>query len=701
MSPEQARGKPVDKRADIWAFGCVLYEILTGSRAFEGEDVSVTLANVINQQPDWKRLPDGMSDSLQVFLRRCLDKDPTRRVQAVGDMRLAMEGAFDVTLPDTPSAQPAGWFQPSRLAIGALVVGLIALSAALILGRRLDVRHGVTRVEISGAVASGVDLAVSADGSYFVFQDSNPENGEAQLYLRRLDQLDPQPLTDTRVFGGPFLSPDGQWVGFLSEIGRLEKLSIARGGGPQLLVVSPVSIAGASWGSSDQVVFGRRSAGLAGIAASGGEPLELTVLDTERSESSHRWPSFVPDRQVVLFASFAGPDLADAELAVLDLDSGVVSHLGVFGTSPRYVPTGHIVYASQRRELQAVPFSLDSLEVTGNPVTLAEDIVVRRDGAAGFRVSDTGRLIYTKGTSAPNITPGELYWVDRIGEASRIGLEEVKNLRANAYPRLLPSGNRLAALGEGGVTVVDLERGSDTRWPGIYPVWSADGSSITYTGGGSGSLDLFSRPADQSGPEELLVSAPGALIAGSWSPGGRDLAYYEVNPETGRDLWILSEDGTSSPFLVTEFNEKGPRFSPDGEWLAYVSDESGEDRVYAQPFPDGGAVVPISAGRGSEPVWSRDGSELFYRNDTHLMVVDVAAGNSRLEVSRPKALFEDRFARETRLYTSRANYDVSLDSQRFLMVKAAPLPAGGSAPVHITFVDNWFEELTRLVPVGQ
>ena len=461
-------------------------------------------------------------------------------------------------------------------------------------------------------------------------------------------------------------------------------LKVSVFGGPPLSVfLSPRAVAGASWDVGDQILMGAWSGGLVRVPTDGREPKALTTLDVEQRELGHGWPSLLPNHQAVVFAVMSERTGAyDAELAVLELETGRIRRLGLAGFGPRYVSSGHVVYTGEDRALRAVPFDPDQLEITGSPVLLVEEVF------NNFDVSKTGRLVYRTGVAS---LPRRV-WVGRDGEITTTIGEGF-----TVAPRLSPDGSRIAYQAVGSVWILDLERMTNTRVveAGVVPTWTPDGSRVTFTSDRSGAFDLYSQLADGSGPAELLLDAATNPVPGSWSPDGRVLAYYQTDPETRGDLWVLPVDGDPSPFLVTESHEVAPRVSPDGRWVAYSSNQSGEYRIYVQPFPDGGRVIPVSTGPGAEPVWSRDGRELFYRDGNRMFAVTVELGPA-FTVGRPAVLFEGTY----NLNAGRTfpEYDVSLDGQHFLMVQPGDTSDGISAANETILVLNWFEELKRLVP---
>ena len=695
MSPEQAKGKTVDKRTDVWAFGSVFYEMLTGRRTFEGNDVSEVMAGVIKSEPRWDALPTELSPAVMTYLRRCLQKDPRDRIRDIGDVRLAISGAFDSPANSTPTETPAPgaawWHQAFPLAFGMLVLGgLVSGLAVWSLTDQPDTPPEVMRLTLDGAEvgpARGTGIAISPDGKQIVYIGV-----DRQLYLRPLDQLDATLLRGVSRGTKPFFSPDGAWVGFDGVRDRLEKVSIV-GLVSEVLAVLP-NFQGASWGPDGQIVSGTAAGGLFLVPEGGGEPSVLTTLDAGQGERSHLWPSIIPNHQAVLFVTTSTRlSLNSSQLAVLALETGEVKRLGLAGTSPRYVATGHLVYVTDDGSVRAAPFDPEQLAVTGSPVTLVEGVTVTESGAANISISDTGRLIYTTGRSG--LGSMSLVWVDREGQTIETLIEHDGAILAR--PRLSPDGGRVAVNMDEEVWIRDLQRGFNTRLTeagGGFPTWAADSSSVTFNSRRSGTQDLYSRPADRGGPAELLLEAPGTQLPSSWSPDGETLLYNSIHPETQNDLWTLASGSAPEEFLITEFNEQSARISPNGEWVAYASDSSGEYRIYVQRFPEGGPAIPVSAGPGTEAVWSGDGRELFYRNGDQMMAVAVEPGPEWI-MRGTSLVFEGTYVRDI-LGGGRQNYDVSSDGQRFLMIRENESPDVGK----IVLVENWHEELKRLVPTN-
>ena len=719
MSPEQASGKTVDKRADVWAFGVVLYEMLTGTRPFVGDDVSKTLARVIAIDPDWSALPKDLPPVLGGFLRGSLEKNPRERVRDIGDVRLAMKGAFGTTVAQQGEAAVAPllqvWQRPVPVALAVLAaLGLGGLAVWTL--TRPDVipsdliRFAIVPPDTAPFSFTGArrDLAISPDGSQIVYK-GNPSGSAPQLNLRPIDQLVGAPLRGGEGGFGPFFSPGGEWVGFLASGTTLQKVSIF-GGPPVTLTESPNGIYGASWGADDQIVFGTNRAGLFRVPGGGGEPEALTTLDTEQGEQSHRWPFIIPGREAVVFVIGTGATLTTGQLAVLDLDTGDVTQLGLAGVSPHYVSTGHLVYAAEDGSVRAVPFDATSLEVTGNPVPLVESVVVKASGAADFSISDNERLVYVGAGGAGFNQTSRLVVTGRDGAGTPLA-----DIAGYAwYPRFSPDGTRVAF----GVTetpgvgsdadlwVLDMERGTRTRLTSegnnrFFPVWSPDGSQLAFADGSGATNRVLLTSADGSGEPETLLDRNERQFPMSWAGDSNVMALYTDNPSTARDLYVLSLDGdlTPEPFLATPFSERGVSFSPDARWVAYVSDESGRDEVYVRPYPGPGGQVIISTDGGEEVVWGSDGSELFYRNGDQVMVVKVNTGQT-FSAEAPAQLFAAPYALDNAAGgAGNPNYDISPGGELFIFVEQ-DLPTGVEGVSQITVVLNWFEELKARVPVN-
>ena len=704
MSPEQARGKTVDRRCDIWSFGAVLFEMLSGKQAFPGEDISQTLAAVIMKEPDWSALPDDLPALLGRLLRRCLVKDPRSRFQAVGDARIVIEetlaGTPDVGAVREPPVQPAPtptWRRALPWALAAiLALVLLVLIVSNALRPPLTPTRPIARLVVNlpptDHLALGFTpvLALSPDGLRLVYVANR--GGTRQLYVRQLDRFEATLIPGTEGAETPFFSPDGQSVGFFAD-GKLKKVSLT-GGAPLTLCSASVN-RGASWGPDDTIIFTPSNlfSGLFRVSASGGTPKPLTVPDRKKGEFSHRWPQILPGGKAVLITIWTGTTLDTARIDVLSLETGERRTLVETGAYAQYVPSGHLVYARVGGCL-AVPFDLKRLEVTGPPVPIPEGAGVTMTsvtGATEFAAAADGSLAYVPG--AQTDVERTLVWVDRNGAPQPLPAPP----RAYECPRLSPDGQRLAIAivsPNAGVWLYEPARAALTRLVESggnipWPIWTPDGKRVTFSCYAGGGWDLYWMSADGSGGPERLAPGENLQWAGSWSPDGQALAFSKADPTTGSDIWLQNLKGERKPFLQTPANESGALFSPDGRWLAYESDESGRWEIYVRPFPGPGGKWQISTEGGVEPVWARSGRELFYRNGDTMMVAAVQT-KPTFDAAKPKLLFEKHY--ETSPQSFLANYDISPDGQRFLMIKAGEQE---SAPTQLNVVLNWSDELRR------
>ncbi|HYV29550.1 MAG TPA: protein kinase, partial [Candidatus Binatia bacterium] len=546
MSPEQARGKPVDKRTDIWSFGCVLYETLTGRQAFAAETVSDTIAAILGRDPDWQALPAETPANIRVLLRRCLQKDFTRRLRDIGDARIEIEEALDpsraipvigAVLAEPRAARRRRAITWSLAALAALSIGALVWS---LLRATAPPTRPIVRLSValppSDRLALGLTpvVALSPDGSRLVYVANH--SGAQQLYVRPIDRLEATAIPGTEGAESPFFSPDGQWLGFFAE-GKLKKVSLS-GGAPLTLCSAPLN-RGASWGPDDNIIltlsFG--VSGLFQVSAAGGTPKPLTIPDGKKGEGSHRWPEILPGGKAVLFTNWGGGSFDDARIAVQSLETGERRTLLEGGTYARYVPSGHLVYA-RARGLLAVPFDLKRLEVTGAPVSILEGVSMSSTGAAQFSFSGDGSLAYVSG--GLGIGERTLLWVDRKGAAQPIPAPS----RGYISPRLSPDGQRLAVgiqtTTHSGVWLYDLARGTLTRLAETalvpFPFWTPDGKGLTVNLAQQGPLNLFWMAADGGAVVERLTTSEGFQVPGSWSPNGEVLAFSEMDPTTGWDI---------------------------------------------------------------------------------------------------------------------------------------------------------------------
>ncbi len=697
MAPEQARGKGIDKRADIWAFGCVLYEMLTGRRAFEGNDVPTTLALVMTKEPEWSALPAETPSIVRQLLARCLRKDPKTRMRDIGELRLQIDEFADadrsVDITRTRASRRVSI--PITLLLAAMAA---AVTGAIVWSMKPGPSSGsavLARMTVSLPPNTKLDdlqypgVALSPDGKQLVYAAAKA--GIRQLYVRSLDDLEFKAIAGTEDATVPFFSPDGQWIGFFAG-GKLKKVSVS-GDVLQTLGVAPLGVGG-SWGPDNTIYFSPSSvSGIWKIAASGGTAQPMTALDRAKGETSHRWPQVLPGGKAMLFTVWTGPGFEEMYIAVQSLESGQRQVLQSGADNGRYISSGHLVYA-RADTLMAVPMDLARLKVTSNtPVVLDERVWTGAQGAH-YAVSDFGVLAYVPGD--PKRYDRQLVWIDRSGRVEPLPIPA----HAFASPQLSPDGGRLAVeIWEGtiGIWIYDFSRGTLTRLTSAgssqQPTWAPDGRHVAYRATRGGSRNLFWMPTDGSGEEVRLGTSDNMQTPASFSPDGKWLAYHEIASNTGRAIWIVQPDGDRKPevFLKRPANESSPRFSPDGRWMAFVSDDSGRAQVCVRPFPGPGGTSQISTLGGTEPIWSHDGRELFYLNGDKLLAVNVTT-NPTLLVGTPRELFSGRYDTSVTNVTS---YDVSPDGRRFLRVLP---PETKQNATDIQVVINWTEELKARVP---
>ena len=701
MSPEQAKGKRVDRRSDIWAFGSVVYEMLTGKRAFGGEGVSDTLAAVLRAEVDLDALPADASPAMRTALVRCLEKDPRERVRDIGDVKLAMEGYFE-----SAAAQPSSIGLPARrrwhwAVVAALVSGL-AVWAWM---RRPTPPPAVAQFVVTAAPSPNLIFgdvsevfAMSPDGTRLVYRSGLGDFG--WLHERRLDRLEGQRIEGSQDAGAPFFSPDGAWIGY-SAARELRKIRTV-GGAPMTVATLSGGTRGASWGSDGTIIFGDGSTrSLHRVPATGGEPETLIDPDSVPGVdggAAFWWPEILPGGHAVLF-TIQSRTLFNPQIAVLNLETSEMTTLISPGTLPRYASTGHIVYGGGDGTLRAVPFDADRLEVTGAPTVLIDGVVTLGTGATAFAVAANGSLAYAIGDAQ---AATRLVWVDRAGREELI---ETAPMTFD-HPRVSPDGRRVAVRvgdpGNANLHVVDLDRGTVvllTRTPDFdtSPVWSPDGSAIIF-GSSREAGGVFKIAADGSGAvERLAASVTGAVpLPHAWSRNG-EIVFYEPSGPTLGNIYLLTLESSSvDPLLaVSDLREAHPSLSPDGRFLAYTGNESGRSEIYVRPFPnvDAGRDL-ISPAGGEEPLWSPDGTELFYWDPAtaSMMVVPVTL-EPTFRAGVATRLFEGNYS----FPQAGRHYDVSSDGQRFLMVK----PGAEDNEAQIVLVQNWFEKLKRLVPTDK
>ncbi len=691
MSPEQARGKPVDKRTDVWAFGCVLYELLTGRQTFAGETITDILGAIVHKEPDWELLPEDTPWGTRRLLQRCLKKDPHERLQHIGDARIEIRQAQ--TEPVDPTLAQAAPVEASsswrRGMILGVVIGLVGSIAGFFLWNLADdsqprqptvVRFPVVLPE--GATLRGYLLELSPDGTQLVY--SAHLEGTPQLYVRALDQLESKPIPHTEGGEFPFFSPNGKWVGFFSQDKQALKKVSLMGGTPQTLCDVEVKFGpGGSWGQDGTIVFAP-SDGLWRVSEAGGTSEELSGAGYDSVYDSG--PQILPGGKAVVFSS-REEDLGQS-IRVLSLETGEEKVLIQPGSHPRYALTGHLIYALDET-LLAAPFDLKTLEVTGDSTPVLEGLWVEQ-GKVQYSISENGTLAYvSRGGPASGGTG--LSWVDRQGEQ-----KPVTEIRRDFHsPRLSPDGKRLGVTlghwGDDELWIYEIARGIlSPLTTGWAPVWTPDGTRLAFCRLGS-QTGLSWMAADGSGEAEQLTTGDFQMPF-SWSPDGNVLAFVEVDSSRNPHISLLPLGGEPQPFLAAEFNASQPMFSRDGRWIAFTSNRSGRNEVYVKRYPQEGGIEPISTDGGVKPLWAHSGRELFYRNGEKVMVVSIQT-NPTLRAEAPRLLFiyPEGSSRGVLEGLMPLSYDIAPDDQRFLFIQQG-------WPTQINVVLNWFKELKRLVP---
>jgi eukaryotic-like serine/threonine-protein kinase len=723
MSPEQARGIPADKRSDIWAFGCVLYEMLAGRRAFDGETVNDIIAAVLRAEPNWDTLPADTPAAIRLLIGRCLEKDRRERIPD------AAVGAFLIkertTLAPSRAIDPASIRQHVEAAVSnvrrefarvmrrrVVGFGIGTLAAAAIAGAAVWValrpdsprvyRWLITPSDADPLVLGSmeVDLAITPDGQRLIYHSAN------HLLVQALDQLEPTVLGGVGVTRAHFVSADSQWVGFFDQNLALKKVPITGGATVTVAPSDGFGPRGATWGEDGSIVYATSAVtGLMRVSSSGGVPIVLTKPDPRRGELDHLWPEFLPGGRAVLFTiAPASGALRDAQVAVLDLRTSSVNTVLRGGHHAHYVSTGHLVYGAGGT-LRAVPFDLANLRVAGDSVPILESVVTTPDGGIDVAVAATGTLVYVpaRGTVGAQRS---LAWVDRTGREEPLPVP----VRAYQYLHLSPDGTRVALDirdQDRDIWILNFANQSLTRLTfdpaqDAFPVWTRDSRRVMFYSTRDGMPSLYWQSADGTGSASLLVEDPAVRVPVSSSPNGKLLLVNEMGAQPNLlmlplgDRAGLSAPTTLLPLLQTPAAEANGEISPDGRWLAYQSNDAGRDEIYVRPFPDiNGGRWQLSTTGGRTPVWSRTGDELFFRSpDGAIMGVHVEAAES-WRAAQPTQLVRPGYFQGSSAFPRQ--FEVSPDGRRFLVIKDST-QAAGQSPNQIAVVLNWLEDLKRLTP---
>lgn len=696
MSPEQARGKRVDRRCDIWAFGCVLFEMLTGQPAFSGETVSDTLAGVIKEDPDWSRLPAGLPPRLKELLHRCLQKDARRRLQVIGDARIELENSSsnlesgeDAALQPLPP-RAHRWQRVVLWSVAGLLGGGLLTAAVLfwIYGggaSPFPAHLNITLPSSQTLLNNGMDLAISRDGTQVAYVATDGKSAQ-QIWLRQLDDFTAKSVPGTEGGAAPFFSPDGQWLGFFAAH-RLEKVSLA-GGLPQVLCSASGDGSG-TWAPDGFIYFSGDMGPLMRVRAVGGNCEQLVGTEESQGELALHQPQMLPGGDALLLTIDKGFSAAQSSIAVVSLKTRQRKILFSNATNPHYISAGYIVFG-RAGTIWAVPFDLKRLQLTGDSAPLIEGIA-NNSGAMSeqFAISDNGTLVYAPGSETE--VARQVWEADRSGTARPITTDN----RAYEDLALSPDGQHLAMTIEGpmwNIWTFDLQRHTLTRLTfqddNRDPIWSADGKQVVYTSLRRGQWGLYSKAADGNGTEKTLFSSSNWIFACSSSPDGKHLAFVEQAPITSADIWLLPlEGGAASPFLQTPFTEWFAQFSPDNRWIAYESNESGCPEIYVQPASGAGGKWQISNEGGMRPVWPKGSKEIFYLTSNKLMAVPVEISPT-FSAGTPHELFEENF------FTSGHYYDASANGQHFFFIKSLNQSNG---PTGINAILNWTDEMVNLM----
>ena len=690
LAPEQLRGEYADHQADLFAFGVILHEMLSGRRPFERPSPSEIVAAILKDEPPDL---DGVTGLITFnrIVRRCLEKEPEQRFQSARDLAFALDmlsstssESASLHAPPFSPLRPAATLRTRRWATRSAVLltpvliaaigGMAAWNARRVQPQQGQVARFVLPVQ-GGTILAG-DLEVSRDGALLAYSTGRP--GARTLFVRKLSTPDAEPVAVIEGGEGPFFSPDSAWLGFFAS-GKMKKISM-RGGAPITLADAP-SQRGADWGEDGSIVFAPIArAGLFLVSEDGGVPDALTTPDEQRLETSHISPRWLPGGRHLIYVA-RGEIQADRAIVVFSLEARRSRVLLAGDAVPRYLSSGHLTFL-HRGNLMAVPFNVDRLEPTGTPTPAVERV-------AAYGVSNNGLLMYAPVNTAAG---ARLVWVDRRGQTTDIAAP----VRNYSNPRLSPDGERVAVTvatpEQSDIWILDLVRDALVRLTfegkNGWPIWSRKGREVVYASNRSGtSWDIYRKATDGTGVEASILVKPLLQIPHAVSDEGGQLALTEIGPSSFHTAMLSMRDGALN---VRVKNAWTPSLSPDARWFAYTSNEADRYQIYVRPSSGAEGRWQISTEGGVEPVWSANGSELFYRHGDQVLAVDVVT-NSTFEYGKPRRLFDGRYALGDVKDDTRA-YDVAPDGQRFLMLKPETEPSTGDLKV----VVNWYAELRRL-----
>jgi serine/threonine protein kinase/Tol biopolymer transport system component len=708
MSPEQARSKSVDKRTDIWAFGCVLYELLTGRQAFEGEDITEILAAVVKTEPDWSRLPESTTPAIRMLLRRCLRKDKHQRFHDAADVRIEIEEAMTwIAEGGSQTATPAPIVERrkirERVAWAVAAIAIVAtLALAFVHFRETAPQQPSGRFEVLPPQKSTIlELKLSPDGRHLAIVAS--EAGQTRLWVRPLDSLQALALSGTEDATFPFWSPDSAFIGFFAH-GKLKKIA-ATGGSPQILCDATAG-RGATWSTEGVILFAPNISGaLYRVPAEGGNPAPVTKLAASGTAESHRFPEFLPGGSRFLYVS-AAEQPETTGIYVGSLDGMQPVRILPDNAHAVYVPPtapgsyGYLLF-SRETTLMVLPFDANRLRAVGDMFPVAEQVGnLLITGNAAFSASTNGVLAYWTGNTL--VRNRQLVWVDRTGKQ----ISSITKSASILLSALSPDEKTIAMVrsSDNGfdIWLQDLGRGSISRFTfGLgfnrFPLWSPDGGRIVFESNLPSAIryDFYEKPVSGAGKEELLLHAGINARPTDWSPDGKYIVYSEYTDKTNNDLWLLPLQGDHKPipYLQSPFNEVAGQFSPDGRWMAYASDESGEYQVYVQAIPPAGAKWQISTAGGIFPRWRRDGKELFYvapdQKVTAVPIKTAGSPSAPFEAGTPQPLFAIEPALNVNLFP----YQPVADGQRFLVNAQASGEATAATPIIVVL--NWTAGLKK------